>query len=73
MVTVRDLKDLVVLVDEQDVPIGTRSKLEVHRSGELHRAFSVFVFDAQDRLILQQRALGKYHSCLLYTSPSPRD
>ena len=68
MVTVRDLKDLVVLVDEQDVPIGTRSKLEVHRSGELHRAFSVFVFDAQDRLILQQRALGKYHSGGLWTN-----
>ena len=68
MVTVRDLKDLVVLVDEQDVPIGTRGKMDAHRSGELHRAFSVFVFDAQDRLILQQRALGKYHSGGLWTN-----
>ena len=68
MVTVRDLKDLVVLVDEQDVPIGTRGKMDVHRSGELHRAVSVFVFDPQDRLILQQRALGKYHSGGLWTN-----
>lgn len=68
MVTVRDLTDLVVLVDQHDAPLGTRDKLEVHRSGELHRAFSVFVFDEQDRLILQQRALGKYHSGGLWTN-----
>ncbi|MBK9274434.1 MAG: isopentenyl-diphosphate Delta-isomerase [Flavobacteriales bacterium] len=68
MVTVRDLKDQVVLVDRHDAPIGTRDKLEVHRTGELHRAFSVFVFDAEDRLILQQRALDKYHSGGLWTN-----
>ena len=68
MVTVLDMAEQVVLVDEQDVAIGTRGKLDVHRSGELHRAFSVFAFDAQDRLILQQRAEEKYHSGGLWTN-----
>jgi isopentenyl-diphosphate Delta-isomerase len=52
----------VVLVDERDVPCGTAGKLEVHQTGVLHRACSVFVFDAVGRLLLQRRALGKYHS-----------
>lgn len=52
---------LVVLVDEQDNAIGTCEKMEVHRKGFLHRAFSVFLFDASGRLLLQQRALEKYH------------
>ena len=52
---------LVVLVDEQDNAIGTCEKMEAHRKGFLHRAFSAFVFDASGRLLLQQRALEKYH------------
>ena len=51
----------VVLVDEQDNAIGTCEKMEAHRKGYLHRAFSVFVFDTSGRLLLQQRALEKYH------------
>lgn len=54
--------ELVVLVDEHDREIGTASKLEAHRSGALHRAVSVFVFDDAGRLLLQRRAAGKYHS-----------
>ena len=52
---------LVVLVDEQDNPLGTCEKMEAHRKGYLHRAFSVFLFDTSGRLLLQQRALEKYH------------
>jgi isopentenyl-diphosphate delta-isomerase len=58
----------VVLIDEQDAALGTGEKLAVHRQGELHRAFSVFAFDAEGRLLLQRRALGKYHSGGLWTN-----
>lgn len=54
--------DLVVLVDAADRVRGTAPKLEAHRSGVLHRAFSVFVFDSQGDLLLQRRARTKYHS-----------
>jgi isopentenyl-diphosphate delta-isomerase len=54
--------DLVVLVDSQDRPIGTAPKLAVHETGQLHRAFSIFLFDDQCRLLLQRRARAKYHS-----------
>jgi isopentenyl-diphosphate delta-isomerase len=54
---------LLELVDESGVTIGTAEKLTAHQPpGQLHRAFSVFLFDEQGRLLLQQRALGKYHS-----------
>lgn len=54
---------LLELVDENGVTIGTAEKLAAHQPpGQLHRAFSVFLFDEHGRLLLQQRALGKYHS-----------
>ncbi|MEU5365406.1 isopentenyl-diphosphate Delta-isomerase [Streptomyces sp. NPDC005925] len=54
---------LLELVDENGVTIGTAEKLDAHRApGLLHRAFSVFLFDERGRLLLQQRARGKYHS-----------
>ncbi|MEU3346163.1 isopentenyl-diphosphate Delta-isomerase [Streptomyces sp. NPDC006700] len=54
---------LLELVDEDGVTIGTAEKLSAHQPpGRLHRAFSVFLFDNRGRLLLQQRALGKYHS-----------
>ncbi|MFF2650313.1 isopentenyl-diphosphate Delta-isomerase [Streptomyces sp. NPDC058045] len=54
---------LLELVDEDGKTIGTEEKLKAHQPpGLLHRAFSVFLFDEQGRLLLQQRALGKYHS-----------
>jgi isopentenyl-diphosphate delta-isomerase len=52
----------VVLVDTGDRVVGAAGKLDAHRTGALHRAVSVFVFDARDLLLLQQRARGKYHS-----------
>ncbi len=54
---------LLELVDENGVTIGTAEKLAAHQPpGQLHRAFSVFLFDEYGRLLLQRRALGKYHS-----------
>ena len=54
---------LLELVDDDGVTIGTAEKLAAHQPpGQLHRAFSVFLFDERGRLLLQQRALGKYHS-----------
>ncbi|MFF2655785.1 isopentenyl-diphosphate Delta-isomerase [Kitasatospora sp. NPDC058032] len=54
---------LLELVDDEGVTIGTAEKLWAHQQpGRLHRAFSVFLFDRQGRMLLQRRALGKYHS-----------
>jgi isopentenyl-diphosphate delta-isomerase len=58
----------VILVDDQDHPIGLMEKMEVHEKAILHRAFSVFIFNEQGELLLQQRALTKYHSAGLWTN-----
>lgn len=58
----------VLLVNENDEPQGTMEKMEAHQKGLLHRAFSVFVFDRSGRMLLQQRALGKYHGGGLWTN-----
>lgn len=58
----------VVLVDENDVETGTMEKMEAHRKGLLHRAFSVFIFNSKGEMLLQQRALNKYHSGGLWTN-----
>ena len=58
----------VVLVDEHDKEIGTMEKMEAHQKGLLHRAFSVLVFNSKGELLLQQRALSKYHSGGLWTN-----
>ena len=65
----RPARDRVVLVDEQDRPLGTAAKLEAHQSGgRLHRAFSVFIFDSAGRMLLQRRGAGKYHFGGLWTN-----
>ena len=58
----------VILVNEQDEAIGLMPKMEAHEKAVLHRAFSVFVFNAKGELMLQQRALHKYHSPGLWTN-----
>lgn len=58
----------VILVDEHDVPKGTMEKMEAHKKGELHRAFSIFIFNSEKKLLLQKRALHKYHSGGLWTN-----
>ena len=52
----------VILVDEQDQQIGAMEKMEAHKQGKLHRAFSVFVFNSNGDLLLQKRNKDKYHS-----------
>lgn len=58
----------VILVDEQDTPVGSCEKMEAHQRGLLHRAFSVFIFNAKGEMLLQQRAEAKYHSGGLWTN-----
>tara|TARA_R110002049_G_scaffold609_1_gene3405 strand:+ start:3154 stop:3672 length:519 start_codon:yes stop_codon:yes gene_type:complete len=62
------MKEQVILVDENDKPIGLMEKIEAHEKALLHRAFSVFVFNEKGELMLQQRAASKYHSPLLWTN-----
>jgi isopentenyl-diphosphate Delta-isomerase len=52
----------VILVDSDDCEIGVMEKNEAHQSGALHRAFSIFIFNDKQELLLQQRSLSKYHS-----------
>ena len=61
-------EERVILVNEHDEPIGTMPKMEAHEKALLHRAFSVFVFNNKNELMLQQRAKHKYHSPLLWTN-----
>ncbi|RYY15887.1 MAG: isopentenyl-diphosphate Delta-isomerase, partial [Chitinophagaceae bacterium] len=66
----------VILVNEQDVEIGTMEKMEAHQKAVLHRAFSVFILNKRGEMLLQQRAKNKYHSAGLWTNaccshPSP--
>lgn len=60
--------DPVILVDENDNVTGIAGKLEAHRKGLLHRAFSVFVFNSRGELMLQRRAFSKYHSGGLWSN-----
>jgi isopentenyl-diphosphate delta-isomerase len=60
--------DQVILVDQNDRARGTNDKMDAHRCGELHRAFSVFVFDSRGRLLVQQRAETKYHTGGMWTN-----
>ena len=61
-------KELVVLVDQEDRQIGTMEKIEAHATAVLHRAFSVFIINTNQELLLQQRAFDKYHSPGLWTN-----
>jgi isopentenyl-diphosphate delta-isomerase len=58
----------VILVNENDEQIGLMPKLEAHEKAILHRAFSVFVLNSKNEIMLQQRASQKYHSPLLWTN-----
>lgn len=58
----------LILVDEDDRELGVAEKMQAHREGALHRAFSVFVFDHGGRLLMQKRAASKYHSAGLWSN-----
>ena len=61
-------QERVILVDECDIPIGDMEKMEAHEKGLLHRAISVFIINSKGEILLQRRALEKYHSGGLWTN-----
>lgn len=66
----------VILVDKNDRQVGLMEKQEAHIKGLLHRAFSIFIFNTKNELLLQKRANQKYHSGGLWTNTCcshPRD
>ena len=62
------MEENVILVDKNDNQIGLMSKLDAHKKGILHRAFSVFVLNNNNEIMLQKRAYNKYHSGGLWTN-----
>jgi len=58
----------VILVDSSDNELGTMEKLEAHKRGVLHRAFSILIFNSGGELLLQKRSGKKYHSAGLWTN-----
>lgn len=62
------IKEYILLVNDEDEEIGIGEKMEVHKTGTLHRAFSIFVFNSENKLLLQKRAISKYHSGGLHTN-----
>ena len=64
----KNTKDMIILVDRNDKEIGYEEKIKPHLEGRLHRAFSVFVFNSDGEMLLQQRARSKYHSGGLWTN-----
>lgn len=63
-----DTNNQVILVDEDDSQIGVMDKLEAHQKGLLHRAYSVFIFNKKNELLIQRRTYDKYHSGGLWTN-----
>lgn len=63
------MENKIILVDNADNEIGYGDKIDVHIKAQLHRAFSVFIFDSTShRMLIQRRALGKYHSGGLWSN-----
>jgi isopentenyl-diphosphate Delta-isomerase len=58
----------ITLVDSNDNVTGYQEKLEVHKEGLLHRAFSILIFNSEGQMLIHQRALSKYHSPGLWTN-----
>ncbi len=62
------MEEFVVLIDRDDNPVGLMEKQQAHHAGLLHRAFSVFIFNSKNELMIHQRAAEKYHSPKLWTN-----
>ena len=62
------VENKVILVDKDDRQTGLMEKMEAHQKGLLHRAFSVFIFNSKDELLIHQRSMIKYHSGGLWTN-----
>ena len=72
------MDELVILVDEKDNELAYGEKHAVHKAGKLHRCFSIFIFDSHGKMLIQQRAMKKYHSPGLWTNtccghPRPKE
>ncbi|MCX8080956.1 MAG: isopentenyl-diphosphate Delta-isomerase [Bacteroidia bacterium] len=61
-------EEFVILVDENDRELGVCEKIQAHREGKLHRAFSLIVFNQNDEMLIHKRAKGKYHSAGLWSN-----
>lgn len=62
------IEEKVILVDENDEPLGLMEKLQAHYEARLHRAISVLIYNSRGEMLLQQRAMGKYHTPGLWTN-----
>lgn len=62
------IRDKVILVDQNDLELGTIDKMEAHIKGMLHRAFSIFLFNSKKEMLIHQRAADKYHGGGLWTN-----
>jgi len=62
------MEEKVILVDESDKELGVAEKIKAHVEGRLHRAFSIFIFNSKNELLLQRRAKSKYHCGGLWTN-----
>ena len=62
------MEEQVIIVNSSDQPLGVMPKMEAHIKGVLHRAFSIFIFNSKNELLMHQRALEKYHSGGLWTN-----
>ncbi|HXS35149.1 MAG TPA: isopentenyl-diphosphate Delta-isomerase [Flavipsychrobacter sp.] len=60
--------DKIILVNENDESLGTMDKMEAHTQGILHRAFSIFILNDKNELLIQQRVNSKYHSGGLWSN-----
>lgn len=61
-------EEQLILVDERNRATGVAGKTVVHRTGLLHRAFSIFIVDGRGRIVVQQRSAKKYHSAGLWAN-----
>lgn len=61
-------EEKVILVDAEDNPVGTEAKMQAHLNGDLHRAISILIYNTKGEMLLQQRALSKYHTPGLWTN-----
>lgn len=62
------MSDLLILVDKDDIEVGSMEKMQAHQQGILHRAFSIFIFNGKGELLLQRRNIEKYHSAGLWSN-----
>jgi len=62
------MEEKIILVNENDIEIGSDYKIKTHKEGKLHRAFSIFIFNSKGELLIQKRAKEKYHSGGLWSN-----